>query len=309
MKSFSRVQLVSPATATKILAGPTRVVPVDATWHMPNAPLNARAQFRTEGRVPGSVFFDLDEACDRESPYPHMLPLQAVFNAAVGTLGIRKPDSVLIYDRSGLFSGPRAAWTFSLYGHEKVYLLDHFKQYKLEFDLDTRQLAENAENKTALPSNYEGISGDEFAHRYQAQVIEFEELRDLVASKTLTEKYYAFDARAHGRFTGEVPEPRKGLASGHVPGSKSLPFTKVLDAEGHYKLREKIVKVFQDEFGLDLTKPLDKEGILLMCGTGVTAVILQMAIHKVSGEIPVRVYDGSWTEWAQRALPDLIEQG
>ena len=37
------------------------------------------------------------------------------------------------------------------------------------------------------------------------------------------------DARSLARFRGEAPEPRAGLAAGHVPGSVSLPFTKVLE--------------------------------------------------------------------------------
>ena len=36
------------------------------------------------------------------------------------------------------------------------------------------------------------------------------------------------DARAHPRFTGEAPEPRPGLPSGHIPGSKSLPFSELV---------------------------------------------------------------------------------
>jgi 3-mercaptopyruvate sulfurtransferase SseA len=36
------------------------------------------------------------------------------------------------------------------------------------------------------------------------------------------------DARSLARFNGESPEPRPGLKSGHIPGSKCVPFTAVL---------------------------------------------------------------------------------
>ncbi|GEQ69753.1 hypothetical protein JCM33374_g3427 [Metschnikowia sp. JCM 33374] len=307
MKVSSQVTIVSPSTAAKILAGPSRVVPVDATWHMPNSPQNAHDQFYNEDRLPGSVFFDLDHVCDRENKYPHMLPNQAVFNANIEARGISSSDSVLVYDRSGVFSGPRAAWTFSLFGHENVYLLDHYRQYKSEFDVDRRPLPNDGAVKLSSPGSYDGIDSAKFASRYRAQVIDFEELADLVTTKTLTQKYHVFDARSKGRFTGEEPEPRKGLSSGHIPGALSLPFSKVLDINGHYKSREELISLFREDFGIDLDAPLEKEGIIVSCGTGVTAVILQMAIHKVSTDIPVRVYDGSWTEWAQRA-PHLIEK-
>jgi thiosulfate/3-mercaptopyruvate sulfurtransferase len=31
------------------------------------------------------------------------------------------------------------------------------------------------------------------------------------------------------RFDGAAPEPRKGIKSGHVPGSKCIPFAQVID--------------------------------------------------------------------------------
>ena len=42
------------------------------------------------------------------------------------------------------------------------------------------------------------------------------------------------DARAAGRFTGAVPEPRAGMRSGHIPGSASLPYTELLNADGTF---------------------------------------------------------------------------
>mgnify|MGYP001164514700 FL=1 len=303
-KILSRVKLVDFHAAKKLLAGNSGTVPVDATWYMPNSPHNARDQFQNEDRIPGAVFFDLDKVCDPNSKYPHMLPLQEIFNSEVGELGISRESPVLVYDRSGIFSGPRAAWTFALFGHENVYLLDHYKAYKAIADCS---LSESKSDLKPGPKSYKGIGESEFLQQYKSQVIEFEELEELVRSKQLAERYFALDARSTGRFTGADPEPRKGLSSGHVPGLLSLPFSKVLTSDGHYKSREELARLFKTDFGIDLTEPLQKEGIIVMCGTGVSAVILQVAIHKVAPELPVRVYDGSWTEWAQRA-PGLIEK-
>src|SRR3546814_2418804 len=38
------------------------------------------------------------------------------------------------------------------------------------------------------------------------------------------------DARSQGRYRGDEPEPRPGLRSGHIPGSRNLPYTKLLDS-------------------------------------------------------------------------------
>jgi len=83
---------------TKISTAP-RIIPLCATWFMPNDP-----QSRTglgsylAGHVPRARFFDLDKICDKDSPYPHMLPTPEVFAQAMGKLGIHKDDAVVVYD-------------------------------------------------------------------------------------------------------------------------------------------------------------------------------------------------------------------
>ena len=57
---------------------------------------------------------------------------------------------------------------------------------------------------------------------------------DLLGNVT-TQAELVLDARAAGRFTGEVPEPRAGMRSGHIPGSASLPYTDLLNADGTFK--------------------------------------------------------------------------
>lgn len=300
--AFPRAKIISPLTASKLLASPARVVPVDATWYMPNSPVAARAQFNREDRIPKSVFFDLDAVCCPVSKYPHMLPPHRLFDSSVGTLGINKSDSVLVYDRQGVFSGPRAAWTFSLFGHENVFLLDHYAQFRNEFEVEKGLSA-----YLSTPTEYNGIDNEQFLKNYLAEVIEFDELVDLVENEGLKSDYVLFDARSNDRFSGKSPEPRPGLSSGHVPGALSLPFTEVLDANGHYKPKEELLALFKEKFGLDFNAPFDKKGVIVMCGTGVTAVILRLALERVAEDIPIRVYDGSWTEWAQRA-PHLIQK-
>ena len=51
---------------------------VDASWHMPNTPGDAMAEF-AQAHIPGAVFFGIDEICDRSSELPHMLSAPADF--------------------------------------------------------------------------------------------------------------------------------------------------------------------------------------------------------------------------------------
>lgn len=287
----------------------SRVIPIDASWYMPNSPHNGKNQFLNEERIEGAGFFDLDAVALPQSKYPHMLPPWEIFNQAAQDLKLTKTDKLVFYDKSGIFSSPRAAWTFSLFGHGKLYLLDHYPAYKKhDYPLDTKKVTSIA---TPVPPEgpYELISPQQYGDNFDDQVIGYDELLALVKSEKLQNLFVTFDARSQARFDGTAPEPRPGLPSGHIPGALSLPFQKVLKEDGSYKSKDDLLKLFKEDYNLDLTDPTlgGKFGIVVMCGTGVTAVILRLAITSVIGaDIPIKVYDGSWTEWAQRAPPEYI---
>jgi thiosulfate/3-mercaptopyruvate sulfurtransferase len=104
------------------------------------------------------------------------------------------------------------------------------------------------------------------------------------------------DARSGPRFTGEAPEPRAGLSSGHIKDSINLPFTDLLTPQKAF-LSKMSLKNILKETNIDDSKP-----IIVMCGTGVTACVIRCAMQLAGlDSSKIAVYDGSWTEWAQRA--------
>jgi thiosulfate/3-mercaptopyruvate sulfurtransferase len=103
------------------------------------------------------------------------------------------------------------------------------------------------------------------------------------------------DARPRGRFEGSIPEPRPESRSGHIPGSRSVPYAGLFDAEtGAMKPLDELRRAFTGS-GVDLTKP-----IVTTCGSGVSALVLTLALYRL-GVRGTALYDGSWSEWG---LPD-----
>ncbi|KAI5801576.1 Rhodanese-like domain-containing protein [Peziza echinospora] len=265
-----------------------RTIPISAEWFLPNDGRTGYEEY-VKLRIPGARFFDLDKIKDPDSPYPHMLPTPEVFSEAMKNLGIQREDTVVIYDspQVGIFSAPRAAWTFRVFGHPKVHLLNNFKQY-VDEGLPTESGEENLSyEKTvypAAPFNY-------------SLVASFEEIKDISQSEENGKKIQIIDARPNGRWKGTDPEPRAGLSSGHVPNSINIPFSSLIDPITKKLLSSGELKRILLDSGVNPSKDVEKR---FMCGTGVTAVIIDAALEEAGIEGKRKVYDGSWTEWAQR---------
>lgn len=277
---------------TKISTAP-RVVPVCASWFLPNDPQGRTGQnvFKKQ-RIPSARFFDLDAVKDQDSPYPHMLPTAEGFAEAMQDIGIRKDDAVVVYDSQelGIFSAPRVGWTFKVFGHPNVHLLNNFRLWVQQgYPTETGEIEAVVEEG----SHYPVPSID------PGKVVNFADMKDIAKdyNKEGAEGVQVLDARSKGRWAGSEPEPRPGLSSGHIPGSISVPFTELLDpTTGALLPGDELRRVFEKK-GVDAEKP-----IVSSCGTGVTAAVIDAALSEAGfgKEEERRLYDGSWTEWAQR---------
>jgi thiosulfate/3-mercaptopyruvate sulfurtransferase len=247
---------------------------IDASWHMPNSGRNAHAEYLA-GHIPGAIFFDLDKNADTTSGLPHMLPDAAVFSAMARALGIASDKTLVVYDEAGLFSAPRAWWTFTVMGARDVKILEGGGP---RWRAESRPLETG--DAVAPPAAFNAkLDGK--------AVASFNEV--LAASQS---GYQILDARGAARFTGDTPEPRAGLKSGHIPSSRNLPFDTLVE-NGALKPNDDLEKAIRAA-GIDPAKP-----VITSCGSGVTAAVLALALDTV-GARSVALYDGSWTEWGGR---------
>lgn len=264
------------------LSAPDLVV-LDATWRMPGDPADPKADF-AGAHVPGALFYDLDAHSDASSALPHMLPSPQVFAAGARRFGIDPGDRVVVYDQIGLFSAARVWWMFRAMGHENVAVLDGGLP---------AWIAEGRPVETGWTTPAHG----EFkAHADPGLVSDFDGVKRALDTRTAQ----VIDARSKARFTGEAPEPRAGLASGHMPGALNLPWGELLTAEGRLRNRAELIDRFRAA-GADPDRP-----VIATCGSGVSAAILALALARI-GAWRTAVYDGSWTEWAGRADAPIVQ--
>jgi len=310
--STRNVSTVAPAEIEKFLQRhrTDKVLPVDASWYMPNVPMNGFNEFQKERFNKDAVFFDIDKISDHSSPYPHMLPSQKSFENIVGQLGISNDTLLLLYDKQGIFSLCRAAWMFEIFGHdpEKLFILNTFPSYKQSFaDLNLVMVVHEMINRlettvVTKPSPHEPVTYK--ATFDPSKVVSYEKILKLAQKGEIGKSVTLIDARSHDRFTGAVGEPRAGISSGHVPGAVNLPFNELLTPNKSFLSKMSLQSVLK-EHKIDESKP-----IIVMCGTGVTACVLRTGLILAGfNQDNIAVYDGSWTEWAMRVPEQLIAKG
>lgn len=246
---------------------------VDATLFLPGSDRNARAEYEAT-HIPGALFLNLEELADLNDPRPGMLPPAAKFASRMQALGIGDGSRIIVYDNSPIRSAARAWWMFRLFGATQVAILDG--------GLGKWQAEGRAVDAGTVQNRHRHYTvwKDEAAVATRDQILEIVQKGGAQIA----------DARSMSRFSGEEPEPRAGMAAGHIPGSVCLPYARLFDTDGTYKKGFELQGLFR-EAGIALDRPL-----VTTCGSGVTAACLLFAARQL-GMNDIRLYDGSWGEW------------
>jgi thiosulfate/3-mercaptopyruvate sulfurtransferase len=248
---------------------------IDASWFMPASGKTGADAFKAN-RIAHAVHFDIDAISDPTSGLPHMAPGAARFARWLCEAGLKGEERFVVYDQNGGMAAFRVWWTLRRFGCDARVLDGGMEAWR--------------KAGGAIESGFIHPRAKAFERGIRLIRDDAVNWAD-VLHHVNTGDALIVDARSAGRFAGTEPEPREGLASGHIPGSISLPFQSVLDAGGKLLKEDKLAAVLPDA-------PKDRR-VICTCGSGVTAAILHAAFI-CGGFRDVRLYDGSWSEWGAR---------
>jgi thiosulfate/3-mercaptopyruvate sulfurtransferase len=247
----------------------------DATFYLPDSGLVAEDEYKKK-HIPNAIFFDINKIADPNNSLPHMIPSKDLFSKMMQNIGLNKDDEIIIYDNSPFLSSARAWFLFRYFGHDKISIMQGgIKNWK----------------------NYGGNITQGNVILEKGNYIASAERKELVVNlnemilASQNKKNVILDARSKKRFLGEALEPRPNLPSGHIPNSKSLPSSDLINKEGYLKSKDEINQIFSN-INVNIN---DK--IIATCGSGVSACVISIALFCL-GKTDTPIYDGSWTEWA-----------
>ncbi len=230
------------------------------------------------GHIPGAIkvdwHLDLNDSLTRDYVDG------AGFAKVMGSRGISRDTTVVIYGDKSNWWAAYALWVFSLFGHPDVRLLDGGRA---KWIAEGRELTREVPTPTSVDYPV--------AERDEAPIRAFRD--DVLAhiGKPLV------DVRSPGEFSGELlhmPDyPQEGaMRGGHIPGAKSVPWARAANEDGTFKSREDLEAIYLTEQGL-----APDDDVVAYCRIGERSSHTWFVLTHLLGFDTVRNYDGSWTEW------------
>jgi thiosulfate/3-mercaptopyruvate sulfurtransferase len=233
-----------------------------------------------QGHIPGAVMIDWQG--DLQDQLIRDYINAEKFTAMCAKAGIGTDTTVIFYGDKSNWWACYAFWAFKLFGHPDCRILNGGR--KLWFD---QGRPTSTEKPHYPPAQYKVRGNDEERIRI---------FRDAVALHAKA-GLPLIDVRSPKEFTGEMLHmeayPQEGaLRGGHIPGAKSVPWSRAVNEDGTFKSAEELRAIYEGEIGL---KPSDN--VVAYCRIGERSSLTWFVLTYLLGYANVRNYDGSWTEW------------
>ena len=273
---------------------------LDGTSFPPTEKKNRNESFK-EKRIIYSQLYDIDKIADTSINLPHMMPTNEIFIENMKKMDIRLSDEIIIYDRISLFGAPRVLYTFLIFGHKNVKILNggfsSFEKINGQIELNDNY------NINEINLLREKSKDEDFNYKLdKSKIIDLKGIVKISNSKMENDEI--IDARSEERYEGKLQEPRQSLRIGHIKNAKCVFFKHLIDENGKYFNEEKLKNIFESK-GINL----NKKRIICSCGSGLTACIDLVGLILIGLFDKCCLYDGSWMEYGNKSLEEIEKIG
>jgi thiosulfate/3-mercaptopyruvate sulfurtransferase len=239
------------------------------------------------GHIPGAV--KVDWHTELNDPVVRDYVDGEQFAALLGSKGIGRDTTVVIYGDKNNWWAAYALWVFTLFGHEDVRLLDGGRDLWIA---EGRPITTDAPEVT--PVEYPVVERDDSGIRaFKEDVLAH--LGNPLIDVRSPEEY-------NGERTTAPAYPEEGaLRAGHIPTAASVPWARAAASDGTFKSRAELDAIYRGEAGLT-----DGDDVIAYCRIGERSSHTWFVLAHLLGFEKVRNYDGSWTEWGSAVRVPIV---
>jgi thiosulfate/3-mercaptopyruvate sulfurtransferase len=240
------------------------------------------------GHIPGAV--KIDWHTDLNDPVERDYIDGAGFATLLGSKGIGRDTTVVIYGDKNNWWAAYALWVFSLFGHQDVRLLDGGR---VKWEADGGEYT--TDQSTPEVVDYPVVERDDSKIRaYKDDVLAH------LGSPLI-------DVRSPEEYSGErttAPAyPDEGaLRAGHIPSAQNVPWGKAAAEDGTFRTVPELDALYRGEAGLK-----DGDAVVAYCRIGERSSHTWFVLTHLLGFENVRNYDGSWTEWGSSVRVPIVK--
>jgi thiosulfate/3-mercaptopyruvate sulfurtransferase len=237
-----------------------------------------------EGAVKIDWHTDLNDPVERDYIYGE------AFAKLLGSKGISRDTTVVIYGDKNNWWAAYALWVFTLFGHEDVRLLDGGR---IKWEAEGREYTTDVPIPT--PVEYPVIERNDAPIRaYKDEVLAH--LGNPLIDVRSPEEYT-------GQRTTAPANPEEGsLRGGHIPSAYNIPWGKAAAEDGTFRPINELNALYRDGAGLK-----DGDKIIAYCRIGERSSHTWFVLTYLLGLKGVRNYDGSWTEWGSAVRVPIVK--
>jgi thiosulfate/3-mercaptopyruvate sulfurtransferase len=227
-----------------------------------------------QGHIPGAVQLDLAAVrTTTDGVHGQVAPPETV-EAVLGGLGIDADTTVVVYDADTGIDAARLFWTLEYYGHQHVHLLDGGWSAWQRAGNET-----STEPPAVAPKTFVARPGSELIADAAWMLAHLDD-----------ENLTIVDARSIEEYRGEDVRAQRG---GHIPGAILVDWRTTLNQDGSFKDVPALQALYRSA-GLE-----PGQQVVTYCQTGHRAAHDYFTLRLLG--YTVRLYDGSWEEWGNRA--------